>query len=79
MDGPRRGRKPPLEVRREFTSSRLELEVLTQTYQLIVPVIRRPTGTASTLWDLIDEPSNPASSRRMAQGCMGQERMAQGA
>ena len=68
MDGTRRGRKPPLEVQREFTSSRLEVEVLTQTYQLIVPVIRRPIVTTPTLWDLIDRPSNPSPSRRMAQG-----------
>jgi hypothetical protein len=68
MDDPRRGREPPLEVQREFTSSRLEVDLLTQTYQLIVPVIRRPTVTAPTLWDLIDRPLDPSPSGRLAQG-----------
>lgn len=68
MDGTKRGRRPPLEVRREFTTSRLEVQVLTQAYELIVPVIRRPASTARTLWDLLDEQAVEAPSRRMAQG-----------
>ena len=68
MDGIERGRKPPLEVTREFTSSRLEVQVLTQTYELIVPVIRRPTFVARTLWDLIEGQSNQSPSRCTAQG-----------
>jgi hypothetical protein len=68
MDGTERGRKPPLEVRREFTSSRLEAQVLTQAYELVVPVIRRPVPTARTLWDLIDARPEASSSARMAQG-----------
>ncbi len=68
MDGTRRGGKPPLEVRREFTPSRLEFQVLTQAYELIVPVIRRPVSTARTLWDLGDEQAVEAASRRIAQG-----------
>lgn len=68
MDGVRRGRKPPLKVRREFTNSRLEVHVLIQTYELIVPVIRRPTSAARTLWDLIDGQADESSFTRMAQG-----------
>jgi hypothetical protein len=68
MDDAKRGRKPPLEVKREFTSARMEVQVLMQTYELIVPAIRRPTFTARTLWDLIDGQSDESPSRRMAQG-----------
>ena len=68
MDGAKRGGKPPLEVRREFTSGRLEVRVLMQTYELIVPVIRRPTSTARTLWDRIDGQADESPSPRMAQG-----------
>ncbi len=68
MDGARRGGKPPLEVRREFTSGRLEVRVLMQTYELIVPVIRRPTPTVGALWDLIDAQADESPSTRMAQG-----------
>ena len=68
MDGAKRGGKPPLEVRREFTSGRLEVRVLMQTYELIVPVIRRPTPTARTLWDRIDGQADESPSPRMAQG-----------
>ena len=71
MDGRKRGRKPPLEVRREFTSGRLEVQVLTQTYELIVPVVRRPVSTVRTLWDLIDDRPEESSSTRprtVAQG-----------
>lgn len=68
MDGTKRGRRPPLEVRREFTTGRLEVQVLTRAYELIVPVIRRPMPTARTLWDRVDEQAFEAASRRMAQG-----------
>jgi hypothetical protein len=68
MDGTKRGRKPPLEVRREFTTGRLEVQVLTQTYELIVPVIRKPVSTGRTLWDLIEGEAVEAPSRRMVQG-----------
>ena len=67
MDGAERGGKPPLEVRREFTTGRLEVRVLVQTYELIVPVIRRPTPTVGALWDLIDR-LDESPSTRMAQG-----------
>lgn len=68
MDGTRRGRRPPPEVRREFTRSRLEAQVLARTYELIVPVIRGPVSTVRTLWDLIDEQAAEAPSRRVGQG-----------
>lgn len=68
MDGLVRGRRPPLEVRREFTSSRLEVAVWTQAYELIVPVIRRPVFVARTLRDVADQEAVKAPSRRMAQG-----------
>ncbi|MFH1110818.1 MAG: hypothetical protein V1790_16720 [Planctomycetota bacterium] len=68
MDGTKRGRKPPLEVRREFTTSRLEVQVLTQAYELIVPVVRRPISTARTLWDLVEGQAVEAPLRRMVQG-----------
>lgn len=71
MDGRKRGGKPPLKVRREFASSRLEAQVLTQAYELIVPVVRRPVPTARPLWDLIDarpEESSSTCHRTMAQG-----------
>jgi hypothetical protein len=42
--------------------------VLTQTYELIVPVIRKPVPMARTLWDLIDAQPEESFSRRMAQG-----------
>lgn len=68
MNGATRGRKPPLEVKREFMASRLETQVLTQMYELIVPVIRRPTPTARTLWDLIDGQADKSHFTRMAKG-----------
>ena len=68
MDDIGRGRKPPLEVRREFTMSRLEVQVLTQAYELIVPVVRRPVSTVRTLWKLVDERAVEAPLRRLAQG-----------
>ena len=67
MDGTERGREPTLEVRREFTTSRLEKQLLTQAYELIVPVIRRPMPAARTLWDLIEEQPVEIPPRRMAQ------------
>jgi len=68
MDGTKRGRKPPLEVRREFTTSRLEVQVWTQAYELLVPVVRRPISTGRTLWDLVEGEAVEAPSRRMVQG-----------
>lgn len=68
MDGEARGGKPPLELRREFTSSRLEAQVLTQAYEAIVPVVRRPVPTAQTLWDTVDAGPEKTSTTRMAQG-----------
>jgi len=68
MDGAKRGRKPPLKVRREFTNSRLEAQVLTQAYELIVPVIRRPVPTAWTLWDVVGARPEATPSTRMAKG-----------
>jgi len=41
MDGRCRKEWPPLEVRREFSGSRLEAQVLARTYEIVVPVIRR--------------------------------------
>lgn len=46
MDGQRRLRRPPPEVRREFAGGRLESQVLIRAYELVVPVIRRPLATA---------------------------------
>ncbi len=66
MDDTRRGRKPPLEVKREFTTGRLEVQVLTQTYELIVPTIRKPVLVARSLWDLIEDRSPETLARRMA-------------
>ncbi len=40
MDGSRRGRKPPPEVRREFVGFRLEKQVLARVYELAVPLLR---------------------------------------
>ena len=68
MDGTKRGRKPPLEVRREFTTSRLEVQVWTQAYELLVPVVRRPISTGRMLWDLVEGEAVEAPSRRMVQG-----------
>lgn len=68
MEGTNRSRKPPLEVRRTFTSSRLEVQVLTQAYALIVPVVRKPTFTARTLWDLVEGQPDESPSTRRAQG-----------
>ena len=71
MDGRKRGGKPPLEVQREFVSSRLEVQVLAQAYVWVVPVVRKPVSTARTLWDLIDarpEASSSTHPRTMAQG-----------
>lgn len=45
MDGQSRLRRP-LEVRREFAGCRLEAQVLVRTYELVVPVVRRPVKTA---------------------------------
>lgn len=41
MEGSRRGRQPPLDVRREFAGSRLEEQILVRVYELVVPTIRR--------------------------------------
>jgi hypothetical protein len=68
MDGARRGRTPPLEVRREFTGSRLEVQLLAQTYELIVPVIRRSALTARTSRDLVDGQAVRNPTRPMGQG-----------
>jgi hypothetical protein len=40
MEGSRRGRKPPLEVGREFVGFRLERQVLARVYELAVPLVR---------------------------------------
>jgi hypothetical protein len=45
MDGECRMERPPLELRREFAGGRLEAQVLARTYELVVPVIRRPFAT----------------------------------
>ncbi len=68
MDGATRGRKPPLEVRREFTTSRQEAQVLMQTYERIVPVIRRPTAMAQPSWDRGDVRKGETPRQRVAQG-----------
>lgn len=71
MEGTKRGRTPPLEVRREFTTSRLEAQVLAQTYERVVPMVRKPVLAARTLWDLIEQRSteNPSQRpRKLAQG-----------
>lgn len=68
MDGVRCGTKPPLEVRREYSSGRLEAQVLTQTYALIVPVVRRPVLNARTLWDLFDDQADESASPRRMKG-----------
>lgn len=68
MDGTRCGRTPPLEVRREFTRSRLEVQLLAQAYELIVPVIRRPASTARTSRDLVDAQAVRNPIRPMGQG-----------
>jgi hypothetical protein len=41
MDGSSRGWRLPLELRREFASSRLEEQILIRVFELVVPVIRR--------------------------------------
>jgi len=68
MDGTKCGRRPPPEVRREFTMSRMEIQVLTQAYELIVPVVRRPVSVARTCRDVVNEWPVEAATRRMAQG-----------
>lgn len=68
MDGADGSRKPPLEVRREFTAGRLEAQVLMQVYELAVPVIRRPMPRAQTLWDLVEGRSGEAGPQRIARG-----------
>lgn len=40
MEGSRRGRKPPWIVEREFASSRLEGQILSRVYELVLPVVR---------------------------------------
>jgi hypothetical protein len=44
MEGSRRGRKPPWNVEREFASSRLEGQILSRVYELVLPVIRCRLG-----------------------------------
>jgi len=68
MDGADRGRKPPLEVRREFTVGRLEAHLLTQAYEWAAPVIRRPMPWPDTLWDLVDERSWEVGVQRVVRG-----------
>lgn len=68
MDGTRCGRKPPLEVQREFTTSRLEVQVLTQAYELIVSGIRRPTVTTQAPWDRGGLRDGETPRQRVAQG-----------
>ena len=41
MEGAGRGRRPPLEVQREFAASRLEEQILIRVFELVVPVFRR--------------------------------------
>jgi hypothetical protein len=40
MEGLRRVRQSQLELRREFAGSRLEEQILSQVFELIVPIIR---------------------------------------
>jgi hypothetical protein len=68
MDGMNRGGKPPLQVCREFSSGRLEVQVLTQTYELIVPVIRERATMTQSLRILSSERQVETPTRRMAQG-----------
>jgi hypothetical protein len=41
MDGSGRGRRPPLELKQEFSNSRLEEQILIRAFEMVVPVIRR--------------------------------------
>jgi hypothetical protein len=41
MQGESRVERPPLDLRREFAGSRLEVQVLVRVYELVVPVVRR--------------------------------------
>lgn len=68
MDGMNLGGKPPLQVCREFSSGRLEVQVLTQAYELIVPVIREPATMTQLSRDLAGERHVEIPTRRMAQG-----------
>jgi hypothetical protein len=47
MEGSRRGRKPPWDVEREFGSSRLEGQILSRVYELVLPVVRCRIGGQS--------------------------------
>jgi hypothetical protein len=64
MDGLDTGRRPPLELRREFASSRLERQILIRAFELVVPVIRRSCdgGQSAT------EPNDEQFNRPLAKG-----------
>ena len=49
MSHPRRSQRPPLNVRREFTNGRLEKQILARTFELVLPLIRTPTQTTSSV------------------------------
>jgi hypothetical protein len=58
MEETRRGRRPPLKVERQFAGSRLELQILSRSYELAAPTIRRRTDAIPML-----ESSGPIASR----------------